>query len=302
MKKPRTSVIADARLSALEMSIYKPERRPGGSKIEWTDFIFNPWWGCRKVSAACKHCYAEATAKRYFRDGIWGKGTDRRLLSDAHWTRPLRWNRQAEAAGTRLRVFCASMADVFEGRSDLDVHRARLWELIEATPHLDWQLLTKRPQNIMRMVPWGNNWPANVWIGTTVENQKAADKRLSILVDIPAVVRFISAEPLFTALDLAPWIDRLDWVITGGESGGNARPGVPAHITQLRDQCVAARVAFFFKQWGEFAPEPVDDDGGKKTIVVAYGTTMVRLKKAAAGRVLDGRTWNEFPTPRRHNG
>ena len=119
------------------------------SKIEWTTHTFNPWWGCTKVSEACKHCYAEAWAKRVGQN-VWGPKPERRLLSDNHWRQPLKWNRDAANAAERPRVFCASMADVFEDRDELIEHRDRLFDLIEATPKLDWLVLTKRPQNVAR--------------------------------------------------------------------------------------------------------------------------------------------------------
>lgn len=215
--------------------------------IAWTDHTFNPWWGCVKVSPACDSCYAERDAHRYgFAEGggngpeLWGKGTERRRLSDAHWRKPLAWNEAARAAGRPALVFCASMADVFEARDDLDPERARLWELIEATPWLRWQLLTKRPEQVRRRVParWldepGNlrcdrcgasaslplgmscpdhrpsatGWPPHVWVGTTVEDQQRADLRIPRLLEIPAPVRFLSIEPMLGPVDLAPWIDR----------------------------------------------------------------------------------------------
>ncbi len=135
------------------------------SRIEWTTHTFNPWWGCVKVSPACKHCYAESWAKRVG-SNVWGIKAERRFFGDKHWAEPLKWDVLAAASGVRARVFCASMADVFEDRRDLDVHRARLWKLIEATPHLDWLLLTKRPEIISRLAPWANQWPENVWLGT----------------------------------------------------------------------------------------------------------------------------------------
>ena len=138
------------------------------SKIEWTTHTFNPWWGCITVSEACKHCYAEAWARRVGQD-VWGPKVSRRMFSDDHWKGPLRWNAAAAGAAERPRVFCASMADVFEDRDELDEPRWRLWPLIEATPHLDWLLLTKRPQNVLRLAGWGQDSPSNVWLGTTVE-------------------------------------------------------------------------------------------------------------------------------------
>ncbi|MFN9822321.1 MAG: DUF5131 family protein, partial [Akkermansiaceae bacterium] len=147
------------------------------TSIEWTDHTFNPWWGCEKVSPACQHCYAETFSKR-IGPAVWGAHAPRRFFGEAKWAEPLQWNAEAKNAGERKRVFCASMADVFENRKDLDEWRSKLWRLIEITPMLDWLLLTKRPQNIGKMVPWKNEWPDNIWLGTTVENQKYAEERL----------------------------------------------------------------------------------------------------------------------------
>lgn len=134
------------------------------TKIEWATHTFNPWWGCLKVSEACKNCYAEAWAKRVGQ-AVWGAHAPRRTFGEKHWRDPLSWNRRLNGTGRRERVFCASMADVFEDRRDLDEHRERLWTLIEATSNLDWLLLTKRPQVVSRLAPWGQDWPANVWLG-----------------------------------------------------------------------------------------------------------------------------------------
>jgi protein gp37 len=128
------------------------------SKIEWTTHTFNPWWGCTKVSEACKHCYAEAWAKR-LGQRVWGPKSKRRFFTDQHWKQPLTWNRKAEGAKERPRVFCASMADVFENQTELESHRRRLWDLIEATPNLDWLLLTKRPMNVKQLSGWTLDWP-----------------------------------------------------------------------------------------------------------------------------------------------
>lgn len=173
------------------------------SKIEWTDHTFNPWTGCTKVSPACDHCYAEGWAKRSGHVQ-WGPHGDRRLTSAANWRKPLKWNEEARRLGIRYRVFCASLADVFDNHhSIMQDWRAQLWALIRATPNLDWQLLTKRPQNIAKMLPsdWGDGWP-NVWIGTTVENQVEADRRIPIFLNVPARVRFLSCEPLLGPLEL----------------------------------------------------------------------------------------------------
>src|SRR5262245_52074261 len=172
------------------------------SGIEWTHHTFNPWWGCMKVSPGCEHCYAETFSIRVGKK-VWGPKADRRFFGDAHWAEPLKWNAVAARAGERHRVFCASMADVFEDRRELDGHRARLWRLIAATPHLDWLLLTKRPENLARMLPWYSHWEnrvafepdepwPNVWLGTTVEDQQRADERIPHLLRSPAAVRFLS--------------------------------------------------------------------------------------------------------------
>lgn len=232
------------------------------SAIEWTDHTFNPWWGCTRVSPACTHCYAATLAKRFGYG--WGKNADRRFFGDKHWAEPLRWDRAAENAGERKRVFCASMADVFEDRADLWNAQERLWDLIEATPHLDWLLLTKRPENILRMVPtcWRDpqchdGWPPNVWVGTTVEDQERADERIPHLQAVPAPVRFLSCEPLLGPIDLN--LEGIGWVIAGGESGHGARPMHPDWVESIRDQCHLC------------APEPCPTCEGDRSVEVEPG-------------------------------
>lgn len=316
------------------------------TKIEWADATFNPWIGCTKVSPACDHCYAEAWDARWGHS--WGPH-QRRRTSAANWRRPLAWDRAAARAGKRTRVFCASLADVFDNdRSITSGWRGDLWHLIHRTPHLDWMLLTKRPQNISRYLrpekygrlpPWGDGWP-NVWLGTTVEDQTEADRRIPHLLAVPAKVRFLSCEPLLGPVELWRWIGvhhhpdnnlkdqetrdaiftiiaaarakfrkenghhGLDWIICGGESGPGARPMNPQWARSLRDQCVAAGVAFHFKQWGEWAPW--DDDNwslpGGWDDVEAHerarmlgGVEFLKVGKARAGRLLDGREWNQVP-------
>ena len=235
------------------------------SKIEWTDHTFNIAW-------------------------------------EKHWNEPRKWNKAAAKAGGRHRVFCSSMADVFDAEIP-DTEREKLWALIRETPALDWLLLTKRPENIAQMLPpgWGEGY-ANVWLGTTAEDQPRAVERAAHLVSIPARVRFLSCEPLLGPIDFAraereasdaidpewrdgrrgqplvtflgdqdEWDDfhqegKIHWVIVGGESGHGARPMHPDWARSIRDQCVRAGVAFHFKQWGE-----------------------------TAGRILDGRTWDDLP-------
>lgn len=265
------------------------------SRIEWTTHTFNPWWGCVKVSPACKHCYAESWAKRVGQK-VWGPNSERRFFSERHWMEPLKWNAEADAEGTSVRVFCASMADVFEDRHDLDPWRSRLWSLIEATPSLDWLLLTKRPELVTAKVPWGSDWPKNVWLGTTVEDQDWAEARLPILTSIPASIRFISAEPLLGPLDISKWLSGgLDWVITGGESGPKARPSSPTWFRDLLNQCMASDVAFHFKQWGDWAPGQGINLAKARASLAPDGTEMLRVGKKVAGRSLDGAIWDELP-------
>jgi protein gp37 len=277
------------------------------SRIEWTHHTFNPWWGCVKVSAACDHCYAETWARR-LGEKVWGPKTDRRFFSDSHWKEPLRWNKEALEAKTRRRVFCASMADVFENRVDLIPHRLRLLELIEKTPQLDWLLLTKRIHLVRKQLPKGYEFPKNVWLGATVENQDAADKRIEYLLEFKSPsVRFLSCEPLLGKIDLKKHLingqhgTRIDWVIAGGESGPGSRPMDPAWPTDLQNQCVTANVPFHFKQWGHWAPlELVSDMLNKHTpiqIVRRDGTeiSLAAIGKGKSGRTLSGRHWDQFP-------
>lgn len=227
-----------------------------GTKIEWADATFSPWRGCTKVSPACDHCYAEAYGKRF---GIaWGPGAKRVLASEAYWRQPLKWDAKAKAAGKPLRVFCASLADVFDAEIP-DSWRDGLFELIDRTPNLIWMLLTKRSKVALDYL--GDIAPRpNVWIGTTVENQAMAELRIPLLLKIPAAKRFVSCEPLLGPVDLTPWLRPdpegtgpskrvvLDWVIAGSESGHGARRCDLAWVRDLRDQCSAMDIAFFWKQ------------------------------------------------------
>jgi protein gp37 len=269
------------------------------SAIEWTTHTFNPWQGCTRLSPACDHCYAATLGARF---GVaWGPTARRKFASNAYWQHPEAWDRRAERAREQHRVFCASMADVFEllpethpDFREMSEARERLFFLIRDTPHLDWLLLTKRPQNIKRLVPSGwlaGQWPQNAWAGTTAETQRFADDRIPHLLALPAAVRFVSAEPLlgpidFTKINLRPlggdregWTDalagadfvcdshaevdsethRIDWLICGGESGPGARPMHPDWARSLRDQCQAAGVAFHFKQAGQW--DALEPDG-----------------------------------------
>jgi protein gp37 len=215
--------------------------------IAWTDHTFNPWWGCTKVSPGCEHCYAETWANRYGFD-VWGPGKPRRTFGDHHWREPLTWNRDAAAAGVRRRVFCASMADV----CDVDAPAgdlARLWDLIAATPALDWLLLSKRPERYREILPSPLPW--NVWLGTTAEDRLHWDRRVPHLRAVDAAVRFVSGEPLIGGLGLhGRDLDGIDWLILGGESGARARVCALPWISDAVTACRAAGVAPFVKQLG----------------------------------------------------
>lgn len=346
------------------------------TKIEWADHTFNPWEGCQKVGPGCDHCYAENRNAR-FGGGVavnWGPGAPRRRTSLSTWSMPRRWNAQAEAFmaqhGRRQRVFCSSLADVFDNAVDPQ-WRLDLLQLIADTPDLDWLLLTKRIGNAHTMLDealgelshgltrWEDvPWP-NVWIGATIVNQEEADRDIPKLLQVPAAKRFLSIEPLLgpvgiwrylpahcerhpppldtdgkcevcegrgiwwsdeplTEAEKAPIRPGLDWVIVGGESGPNARPMSIQWARELRDQCANAGTPFLFKQWGEWAPargRPSETPGRfafgdyrhDRTHFVqtdhypraftAFGAECIveRVGKKAAGRQIDGRTWDEVP-------
>ena len=316
------------------------KEKVGRSKIEWTDFSFNGWMGCTKVSPACANCYAERDMDHRYHKVQWGPHGTRVLTSDANWRKPLQWEREAVKNRTRYRVFCDSLADVFEdwrgpiydnARTQLFRHvsdecgwvgvsqsipsgdlvcskcgswcnpvtmqdvRDRLFALIDKTPHLDWLLLTKRPENIRQMWPKDFDYDLspprakiefsprrqNVWLGTSIENQEWAERRIPQLAQCGSLCSFlfVSAEPLVGPIDLTkiPEAKRLSWVITGGESGPHARPADPDWFRSLRDQCRDSKTAFHFKQWGEFDEQ------------------QQRVGKKNAGRLLDGQTHDEVP-------
>lgn len=271
------------------------------SKIEWTHHTFNIVWGCQRVSPGCQHCYAETLANRYGHN-VWGpaKTTERREMSANYWKQPVKWNDVAKKAGTRARVFCGSMCDVFEDHRTNEWARANLFGLIEQTPHLDWLLLTKRPENIRSMLPaeWVRTPMRNIWLGTSCENQEWFDKRITPLLSTPAAVHFLSCEPLLGPIDMRGY--KPTWVIAGGESGPGARPMHPDWARSLRDQCETKRIAFFFKQWGEYGRPTHGTPGGKVSLFCGGGTAptveIVKVGKHAAGNLLDGRQWLEFPS------
>jgi len=328
------------------------------SKIEWTDHTFNPWIGCTKVSPGCAHCYAETLMDTRYGRVKWGKGNPRNRTSESNWRLPLVWNAHNDYAvlnhetDHRPRVFCASLADWLDDEVPIE-WLADLLKLIHDTPSLDWLLLTKRPENwYSRLLAvldflvgndngadgrdidpgsdfgdWLNEWlggnelPANVWIGTSVEDLQCANERIPALLQIPARVRFLSCEPLLGAVDLTKivlkkadfpeggqpdvsidclygWYGGADrgrsgihWVICGGESGPGARPMHPAWARSLRDQCAAAGVPFLFKQWGDWIIDPKGEQLGQSPGMPC----MLRVGKKAAGRLLDGVEHNGFP-------
>lgn len=215
--------------------------------IAWTDHTWNPWMGCTKVSAGCTNCYAERLTHDRMGLSLWGHGARRQVTSKENWKKPLSWNRAAERSGERHLVFCASLCDVFEDHPVANETRPRVFNMIRATPWLDWQLLTKRPERIAANLPadWRDGWP-NVWLGTSIEDMRVA-ARADHLRTIPASVRFVSYEPALGPLDDLN-LDGIDWMIYGGESGPGFRPHDLAWPRRMRERCAELGVAFFFKQ------------------------------------------------------
>lgn len=306
------------------------------TNIAWCDHTFNSWRGCVKVSAGCANCYAEKLSLRNPSVlGEWGKDGERPIAAESYWRLPERWNAQARNAKTRRRVFCASLGDVFEDRPDLIAPRIRLFQLISRTPYLDWLLLTKRPENIqplLRQIPtpkgnlWDTHWVdedgegyakhfPNVWLGTSAENQEAADTRIPLLLEILAVVRFVVCEPLLGRIDLRPYFSAsqrqytatylyggLDWVIVGGESGTKARPMNVNWAWEIREHCAFASVPFFFKQHGEYIDKSqvcADGEFHADTPLHTDGKNIwYRVGKKLAGNLLNGTKFEQFPLAR----
>jgi protein gp37 len=323
------------------------------SSIEWTDIVWNPTVGCTKVSAGCKHCYAERQHARLTRMGQAKYAEPFEVVKPwaPQLADPLTWTKPA-------RVFVNSMSDLFH--EDVpDEYIAAVFGVMAAAPQHTFQVLTKRAERMARGFEWvaqqgpslhclgaarGVRWYAwnylantpsedvvypswsgptpkwtwplpNAWIGVSVENQEQADARIPHLLRTPAAVRFLSCEPLLGPLDLLntrcipPSENAVDWVIVGGESGPDARPMHPSWARGVRDQCVAAGVPFFFKQWGQWREidydreSPPGDRDGERYLNVAgghgfHGDQVVRIRRStkhATGRELDGRTWDEYP-------
>lgn len=269
------------------------------TSIEWAHHTFNPWIGCTRVSPACDHCYAAAINHR-FRGKNWGAGAPRPRTSETNWTQPLIWDRAAARVNTRRRVFCASMADVFDNEVP-QAWRDDLFTLIRQTPHLDWLLLTKRVGNVQSMLPadWGTGYP-NVWLGITVVNQNEVDRDIPNLQRIPAALHWLSMEPLLGPVTFNAQLLRLiRWIVVGGEAGAKARAMHPQWAIQIRNQCATMGMAFLFKQWGEWLPILGHAHGVRinpRRFEFPDGTLMGFAGKKNAGRLLEGRSWNEYPT------
>ena len=230
--------------------------------IAWTEHTWNPWRGCTKVSPGCAHCYMFTAQERYGQD-------PETVIRTGTWGQPAKWEREAAAARRTARVFTCSWSDWFH--VDADPWRAEAWAVVKACPHLHFQILTKRDDRIVAHLPpdWGEGYP-NVWLGVSIENDRHT-YRADRLRDIPAAVRFISAEPVLgpmPSLDLRG----IDWLIVGGESGPNFRAMDHAWVRELRALAAAAGTAFFFKQ--SAAP------------------------KTEMGIELDGQIVRDYPTPR----
>ena len=220
-----------------------------GSAIQWTTHTFNIAWGCVEASAGCDNCYARTFSKRMGFD-VWGVGADRRTFDEKYWKQPLKWDRQARRAGRRDRVFCSSMTDVFLNDRIINREREKLWPLIEATPNLDWQILTKHPERFKATLP--NQLPPNVWLGVSIENDDVA-WRADMLRETSAAVRFLSMEPFLGPLYSVALHD-LQWIIVGGESGPGWRDMDLRWAREMLWRCRVLRIPFFFKQVAALHP------------------------------------------------
>ncbi len=234
------------------------------SAIEWTDATWNPVTGCTKVSPGCAHCYAEAITLRFKRGGPFLPGRTSVRLHPDRLSEPGKWR------SPRL-VFVNSMSDLFHEEVPFEFVRRVFYSMGTYEWHT-YQVLTKRPERMLEFYEWsqkeGLHWPSHVWAGVSVENQYWVDRRVPLLRQLPCSMRFLSCEPLLKPITLD--LRGIRWVIVGGESGHRARKMEEDWVLDIKDQCARARVAFFFKQWG--------------------GRT-----RNAGGRVLNGRTWDEYP-------
>jgi len=270
------------------------------TKIEWAEETWNPITGCTPISEGCQHCYARRMATRLRgRCGYPADDPFRIVYHHKKYGEPLRWKKP------RL-IFVCSMGDLFHKDVDAGYLSEIFWVMKKAKQHT-FLLLTKRPENVPRHESW---WDKNIWLGVSAENQQRAEERIPILLQIPAMVRFVSVEPILERVNLAKYLGERDsftrlpqeqgcsqslqWCIVGGESGPGARPMHPDWARSLRDQCQSAGVPFFFKQWGAWRAGE-SKDFGKYPEDTSTGQYMVRVGKKRAGRLLDGREWNKVP-------
>lgn len=269
------------------------------SAISWTRHTWNPWMGCTKVSPACDGCYAEALMDKRYGKVQWGNHPRQR--TGAHnWNEPFRWQRRAEVDGDRPFVFCASLADIFDNQVPAE-WRADAFEVMRKTPNLVYLLLTKRPQNIVKLAAAAGGLPRNAAIGTTIEDQQRADINVPALVraknETGALFNFLSCEPLLGQIELYERLYWIDWVITGGETdqgGHKARPTHPAWFRSLRDECAKFGVPFHHKQNGEWVS--VSEVAGPGVhFKFDDGATVRRIGKKLSGRTIDGVTHDAFP-------
>jgi protein gp37 len=261
----------------------------GQTAISWTatalpdgtvlpGYSFNPWIGCTKVSQGCKLCYAETQNKHYnWNPEGWGPGVPRKRTSEANWKKPIQWAKQAAKDGVTRRVFCASLADVFDDEVDPkwreDLFMQIGWIEIHYPGSLEWLILTKRIESVSTMFPfdWGTFLQRCIRLGVTTEDQENADKRIPQLLNVWKGKTFLSVEPMIGPLKLfgfgsptwgkLPESAFIQWVICGGESGAGCRPMSLDWARDLRRQCADASVPFFFKQLGGF-PDKFHDPAG----------------------------------------
>ena len=221
--------------------------------ISWTDATFNPWWGCTRVSPGCVNCYAETFDKRVFgADGIhWGPGKPRRTFGQKHWDGPLKWNNKARLASVKTKVFCASMADIFDVEAP-EGELERLWNLIRVTDYLVWQLLTKRVEGYEKMPADLLDNP-RVWKGFTAEDQERYDERWGQMKRWPGVL-WCSYEPALGPLTMYKVWHKPNWIVFGGESGHHRRPMEETWARSLLRECRERNVAYFMKQFGAATP------------------------------------------------
>ncbi len=239
------------------------------SKIEWTEQTWNPTTGCDKVSAGCKHCYAETMAKRLkaMKTSGYDNGFALSIMPE-RLSQPLKRK-------TPTTFFVNSMSDLFH--QDIPDHYLdQVFDVIRQTPHHRYQILTKRAERLPLYFK-KKSIPENVWLGVTVENIKEGLPRIDLLRNMPASIRFLSVEPLLEDLGAVDFSD-IHWVIVGGESGAKARKMEPAWVENVKRQCEAQNVLFFFKQWG------------------AWGADGAKRNKKENGRLLQGKTWDGMPT------